>query len=275
MGMKKPHAAQWLVWLACMVLGFGAGMASAQPQSGTDYLLGPGDVVRVSVFQIPDLSTEVRVSESGSITFPLIGNVAVGGLSMAAAEKLIAEKLKAGGFVAQPQVTMLLVRAAGSQVSVLGQVNRPGRFPIEIANYRLTDALAIAGGITAAGADQVTLIGMRDGKQTRIEVDLPAMIQQGKLEQNVAVLGGDLIYVHRAPLFYIYGEAQRPGAYRLERDMTVRHALAQGGGVTLRGTERGLRVYRKGSDGKVQMLEPSLDEPIQADDVLHVRESLF
>lgn len=273
--MRKPHAAQWLVWLLCMMLGLGVGVASAQPQSGTDYLLGPGDVVRVSVFQIPDLTTEVRVSESGSITFPLIGNVAVGGQSMAAAEKLIAEKLKAGGFVAQPQVTMLLVRAAGSQVSVLGQVNRPGRFPIEIANYRLTDALAIAGGITASGADQVTLIGMRDGKQTRIEVDLPAMIQQGKLEQNVAVLGGDLIYVHRAPLFYIHGEAQRPGAYRLERDMTVRHALAQGGGVTLRGTERGLRVYRKGSDGKVQMLEPSLDEPIQADDVVYVRESLF
>ena len=87
--------------------------------------------------------------------------------------------------------------------------------------------------------------------------------------------GGDVIYVHRAPMFYIYGEVQRPGSYRVERGMTIRQALAQGGGPTPRGTERGLSVRRRNAEGDVETISPNLNDPVRPDDVLHVRESLF
>ena len=89
------------------------------------------------------------------------------------------------------------------------------------------------------------------------------------------VAGGDVIYVHRGPVFYIYGEVQRPGVIRLERGMTVMQALATGGGLTQRGTEKGMRVHRRGPDGKVQVIQPSMDDQVRDGDVVYVRESLF
>jgi polysaccharide biosynthesis/export protein len=81
--------------------------------------------------------------------------------------------------------------------------------------------------------------------------------------------------VHRAPVFYIYGEAQRPGSFRIERGMTIMQALAQGGGPTARGSEKRLRLSRKAADGSIQQIEPQLTDPVLADDVIYVKESLF
>jgi len=94
-------------------------------------------------------------------------------------------------------------------------------------------------------------------------------------DDDVTVAPGDVIYVHRAPMFYIYGEVQRPGSYRIERGMTMRQALAQGGGPTQRGTERGLRLHRRGANDQLEVTRPGLDDPVQPADVLHVGESLF
>lgn len=241
-----------------------------------DYRLGAGDAIKISVFQNPDLTVETRVAESGAVTYPLIGAVQLGGLSIADAELAIAGKLRQGGFVQKPQVNILLMQVKGNQVSVLGMVNRPGRYPIETGNTRLTDMLATAGGaIPASGADVVILSGMRDGKSFRQEIDIPAMFMGGNTDLDIPVQGGDIIYVHRAPIFYIYGEVQRGGSYRLERNMTVLQGLAQGAGLTIRGTERGLRIHRRGADGKVQIISPEKSDPIQADDVIYVQESLF
>lgn len=251
-------------------------LAAAQwAAAAGDYVLGSGDVVRISVFQNPDLTTETRVAESGTVSFPLVGGVVVGGLTVPAAEQLIAKRLREGGFVLQPQVTILVVQMRGSQVAVLGQVNRPGRFPLETFNLKLSDLLAIAGGITPGGADTVVVTGTRAGKPMRREIDVPALFLDGKAEDDLPVAGGDVIYVHRAPVFYIYGEVQRPGAYRVERGMTVMQALALGGGPTLRGTERGLRLHRRWPDGKVLQTEPAMDEAVRGDDVLYIKESLF
>ena len=115
---------------------------SAIAQDKLDYPLGAGDTIRVQVFQNPDLTIETRVAESGAITYPLIGSVDLGGLSIAAAEKKIATALKDGGFVQQPQVNIVIIQLRGNQVAVLGQVNRPGRFPLETLNTRVSDMLA-------------------------------------------------------------------------------------------------------------------------------------
>lgn len=240
-----------------------------------EYVLGSGDVIRITVFQNPDLTVETRVTENGSITYPLIGAVNVGGKTLPESERVIADRLREGGFVLKPQVNVLLLQIRGNQVSVLGQVNRPGRYPIEIAGTKVTDMLATAGGASANGADVVTLVGTRNGEPFRAEIDIPSLFDAEGIKADIPVLGGDALYVHRAPVFYIYGEVNRPGSYRLERGMSVMQALAQGGGVTLRGTERRIKLHRRSPSGQVETIEPDMALPLQSDDVVYVRESLF
>ena len=249
--------------------------ANAQDKLNYDYKLGPGDTIKIVVFQNPDLTLDTRVAESGAITYPLIGTVQIGGMSIEAAEKKIAQKLKSGGFVQQPQVNIALLQVRGNQVSVLGLVNRPGRFPLETGNTRLSDILAMAGGVAQGGSDSVIISGIREGKPFRKEIDFPAIYVGDSANDDLVVAGGDVLYVHRAPVFYIYGEAQRPGVYRIERGMTIQQALAQGGGPTIRGTESWLRLHRKNADGKVERISPDLHELIKSDDVLYIRESIF
>jgi polysaccharide export outer membrane protein len=250
-------------------------LPAANAVDAREYALGSGDVIRVTVFQNPDLTVETRVTENGSITYPLIGAVNVGGLTLPATEKLIADRLREGGFVLKPQVNVLLLQIRGNQVSVLGQVNRPGRYPIEIAGTTVTDILATAGGASVNGADVVTLVGTRNGQPYRTEIDVPSLFQPEGIKADITVQGGDILYVHRAPVFYIYGEVNRPGSYRLERGLSVMQAIAQGGGITLRGTDKRIKLHRRNASGNVETVEPDMSLPLQSDDVVYVRESLF
>ena len=260
--------------LAALGASFAIAGAEAADVPG-DYLIGAGDVVRVSVYQNADLTVEARVSESGVISYPLLGQLRLSGLSVPQAEQLIARGLRDGAFVKAPQVNLNLLVVRGHQVSVLGMVNRPGRYPIDTTGLRLSDVLAIAGGVALGGHDIVVLSGERDGKAFRQEVDLPAMYAKAGGGDDPAVRNGDVIYVDRAPSIYIYGEVQRPGALRLERDMNVMQALAAGGGITQRGTERHLVMHRRGGDGAVVASEPAMTDKLKDGDVLYVRESLF
>jgi len=338
------------------VLIFAPALSAAQSD---DYQLGAGDAIRITVFQNPDLTLETRVSETGGITYPLIGAVQVGGLSAGMAEQLIAQKLKSGNFVKQPQVNIALLEVRSSQVavmgmvnkpglfpmvamtmrlseviaqaggvsvaagtgtatisgqrngtplraeidiaslsqgivqdilvrggdvvyvipgnlvSILGQVTRPGRYPLESNKMRLSEVLTLAGGLGPEASDTAIVKGMRNGNVFSKEIDIPALFLNDSYENNILMAAGDEIYVQRAPLFYIYGEAQKPGSYRIERNMTVIQALAQGGGPTNRGTQRNIKLLRRNSHGATEELTPKLTDPIRPDDVIYVRESLF
>ncbi len=262
---------QRLLFVIAAAFAFGAHAQDRQ----AEYRLGAGDSIRVFVFQNPDLTVETRVTENGTLSYPLIGVVKVGELTIPEAEQAIARGLSDGGFINKPQVNIVLLQNRGNQVSVLGAVNRAGRFPLETFNTRLSEMIAIAGGISPVGADIAIVTGTRDGKPLRREIDIPGMFLGDKLQDDLIVAGGDVIYVHRQPMFYIYGEAQRSGTYRVERGMTIRQALVVGGGPTLRGTERRLRLYRRGADGRTEMQSPALDDPVRPNDVLYVNESLF
>lgn len=243
--------------------------------ASVEYKLGAGDTIRITVFQNPDMELETRVSEEGSINYPLIGTVQVAGLSTSAAEQLIAERLTSGGFVKRPQVNINVLDARSTQVSVMGMVNKPGRYALESNAMPVTAVVTLAGGVMPEASDIVIVTGKRDGKPFRQEVDLPAMYLNETSETNVLVQAGDEIYVQRAPVFYIYGEAQKPGSYRLERNMSVIQALAQGGGPTIRGTERNIKLMRRNGDGVTEEIKPKLTDLVRADDVIYVRESLF
>ena len=260
----------------CMLFGASAkAQAAGSAATAAEYRLGAGDAVRISVYQSPDLTLDTRISETGLVSYPLLGTIKIGGMSVGAAEKLIADGLKNGNFVRAPQVSVLVTQVRGNQASVLGQVNRPGRFPIEATDLRLSDLLAIAGGISVSGADTVILLGTRGGQRIRKEIDLSSIFRSATGEDDVLVLNGDVVYVERAPIVYIYGEVQRPGPMRLERGLTVMQALATGGGLNQRGTEKGLRLHRRGPDGKLQVLQPGMDDILRDGDVVYVRESLF
>lgn len=262
-----------ILFLLATALAIPLHAQDAKPQP--EYQIGSGDNIRITVFQNPDLTVETRVTENGTISYPLLGSVKVGGLTIPAAEAAIASGLKAGSFIKEPQVNISLLANRGNQVSVLGTVGRPGRYPLETFNTRISEMIAIAGGIAAGGADTIILTGTRAGKPLYKVIDIPGMFLDNKFDDDIVVVGGDVVYVHRQPMFYIYGEAQRAGSYRIERGMTVRQGLAQAGGPTARGTERNLRVYRRGASGQIESISPDMNAMLQPDDVLYVQESLF
>jgi polysaccharide export outer membrane protein len=333
----------------------------AQAEGKLDYLLGVGDSIRINVFQNPELTTETRVSVAGFVTYPLVGEVKVGGKSIQAAEQLIAQALIKGGYVKEPQVNIVLLQVRGNQVAVLGMVNRPGRYPLETSDIplshvvataggvsinagngmalllgtrdgqpykyevdlaslflgdnkaqdvlvgngdvvyitpgnqvsiigqvlrpgrfsldsvkmRLVDALALAGGMIPTGSDSVVVTGIHDGQPFKKEFDVAGLFLSNETTEDMYVFANDQIYVHRAPVYYIYGEVQRPSSYRVERNMTVVQALAQGGGPTVRGTQRNIKLMRRNDAGVVEKVVPKLTDLIKANDVLYVEESLF
>jgi polysaccharide export outer membrane protein len=250
--------------------------ASAASAPKAEAVLGVGDTLKITVYQNPDLTVDGgRISENGQINFPLIGNVAIGGLTISAAEQKIAKQLRDGGFVLRPQVSILVNQIRSSVISVLGQVGKPGRYPIETVGAKVSEMVATAGGVVPGGADVVTLVGTRNGRPIRLDVDLPAILQSGKSELDIPVENGDIIYADRAPTAYIYGEVQRPGQFKLERGMTLMQALAQAGGLTARGTQRGIKVHRRDASGAVSITELDLNDPVGRDDVIYVKESLF
>jgi polysaccharide export outer membrane protein len=260
---------RFVQWMMGAVLAMTMHFAGA-----AEIVLGPGDVVKLSVYGSPDLSIETRVSESGNITVPLLGPVAVGGLSVPAAEKKVGNLLEQGGYLKKAQVNMLITTMNSQQVSVLGQVNRPGRYPIE-GKRKVLDLLAMAGGIASEGGDTVDLVRTRAGKTTRESIDVVDMVRKGELNRDYEVAGGDIIFVERAPRAYVMGEVQRPGPFRIERGMTVQQAVSAGGGLTPRGSSTGMRITRRDPSGHPVTLDAKASDLVQVDDVITVRESWF
>lgn len=274
--VRTSHPLRLVLMALCLlcVLAMWPGRAQAQ-DAKKDYVLGAGDVVRINVYQNPDLTLETRINESGAISYPLLGQVVLGGRSVTEAERTIAEGLLRGNFLRQPQVSILVMQVRGNQVSVLGMVGRPGRYPLEAPGMRMSELLAIAGGVAPGGADVVTLTGLREGKPYRVAMNVAAMFSGSTGLQDPVLVNGDTLYVDRQPLVYIYGEVQRPGAMRLERGMTLMQALAAGGGLTQRGTEKGIKVHRRDASGVVMALELPMTSALQDGDVVRVAESLF
>lgn len=266
-----PNLFRNTIALVLSALTAAATLAAAPPP---DYKLAAGDSIKVQVYQSPDLTVEARVSEDGTISYPLVGSVAIGGMSIPQAEKKVAHALEQGKYLKQPQVNIVLLQVRGNQVSVLGEVQRPGRFPLETMTVRVSDMLASAGGINPQGADQVLVSGTRNGKPYRKAIDVPSLFRPDGANEDVLLAPGDTLYVTKAPTYYIYGAAQRPGTYKIERGMTMQQALAVAGGPNSRGSER-MRLDRKGPDGKVEQVEPRMTDVVQPGDVLFVKESLF
>ena len=235
--------------------------------------LAAGDVVTMSVFGRPELTTTVYVSDGGAIDVPLAGSIPVTGLSPAEAAERVATAYREGEYLVDPQVNIVLAAIRSQQISVVGEVVRPGRFPIDTRTSVL-DALAQAGGIGPMGSEKAFILRRgRDGTD-RFEVDLKDLLSEGA-GQVVELRAGDTIVVPKAPLFYIYGEVQRPNSYPLRSEMTVIEAVSVAGGLTPRGSAGRIEIKRKLKDGKSKRFDADIDDPVQPEDVINVRERIF
>ena len=135
--------------------------------------------------------------------------------------------------------------------------------------------LAIAGGIAPTGAETVTVIRAGDNGEQRIEIELLGLFDGPAQPKNIELTNGDTVFVPRIPVFYIYGEVQKPGAYRLERKMTVMQAVSLASGLTQRGSEKGLRIVRRNANGAAKSINASVEDYVLQDDVIYIKESLF
>lgn len=239
-----------------------------------EYLIGAEDALSIKVYGYEDLTTETRVSDQGLIVFPLIGEVKVGGQSTLEVSRKITGLLVKGGFIKNAHVTVVVLDYKSQQVSVLGQVNKPGQYTLE-APKTLVDVIAMAGGVSTVGEDRVIITRQVSGKTIKVEIDLRRLLEFPESSKSVAIENGDVLYIPKAPFFYIQGEVQRPGGYKLEPNMTVSQAISVGGGLTPKGTLRGIVIERREPNGKSKTLDVGLTDLIQKDDVVVVDERLF
>ena len=253
------------------------GLALAVPgwAQATREVLGPGDTVRITAYQHPDLTTEARLSDEGKLNVSLVGEMKLNGMTPDQAARQIADRLKSGKYIVDPQITVTVLNARSRLVSVLGFVKNPGRYAIDGTSARVSDVIAMAGGVEPTGSDQVIVQhnGV-DKKGAPLNVDLSAIIE-GDSSQNIEVHGGDSIFVPKAAVVYVYGEVTRGGAYRLEPDMTVMQAISLAGGITPRGSENRVQLRRRGANGAWKHSSAKPTDRVSPDDVVYVREALF
>ena len=259
----------YFLWIALLIVS----TTSSHVFAAGGYLLGEGDKVKITVYEQPDLTTTVRISHVGTITYPFLGELSIGGLTSDAAGRLIASRLKKGDVVKAPQVSVTIVEYRSHQISVLGQVNKPGKYTLT-GDTLLIDLLALAGGLTKDAADIITVVRNDPDRPARYQIDL-LKFYGGNMAQNIELASGDIILVPKMDIFYAYGEVNRPGVYRLERGMTMMQALSVGGGLTGRGSLGGIQISRRRVDGKVLSIEVELTDTLQPNDVLYVKERLF
>lgn len=258
----------FLAWLALALVSRPAlGQAARE-------VIGPGDTVRITAYRYPDLTTDARLSEQGRLNVPLVGEMSLAGLTPEEAARQIADRLKSGKFIHDPQITVTVLQARSRMVSVLGYVRNPGRYALDGASAKISDVIAMAGGLEPNGSQKVTVQPKSDAQGKPVTVDLNSVIA-GDRSKNIDVHGGDSIFVPRAPVVYVYGEVVRGGAYRLEPGMTVMQAISLAGGITPRGSQNRVQLRRKDGAGKWQQSNVKTTDGVAADDVIYVRESLF
>jgi polysaccharide export outer membrane protein len=230
------------------------------------YVLGPGDVVEVDVLGRGDFKTRTRIRSDGTIVLPFIGVVRAASLSAQELSNQIAAALRSGGIFADPIVSVEIVSYASQYVTVLGAVTSPGLVPVDRA-YRVSEILARVGGKRQGGAEYVVL-RPTEGAEQKLMIE---QLATGGPEQDPIVPPGAKLFIPEAEQFFIYGQVNTPGAYPLMGEMTLRQALARGGGLSLTGTQRRIKLFR----GKEQVRVTDLDMTVQPGDVIQVGERLF
>lgn len=279
----ESEAAPVLMWVKGLPPDKPPTVKADNPASaGRDGLppLGVGDQITIAVFGQPDLSAEVTVGESGTIMVPLIGTLNVLNLSAAQLEAMVATRLKDGGYLQNPGVSVQIRQLRSQLVSVIGEVQRPGRYPIQ-GRMTVLEALATAGGLTQRADKTIVLLRKpavdkgAENPREEISIQLENAGGQFGTRLDAPLVNDDVVFVGVQKLFYIHGEVRRPGAYPMEAGMNIMKALSLSGGVSERGSDRRIKIHRLDARKVLQELKADPAMPLQPDDVVHVDERLF
>jgi polysaccharide export outer membrane protein len=266
-----------------LLLALAAAAGAQEPSRGerANYIVGPGDVLAVHVLYEPQLSGNFRVENDGHFSYPFLGRVGAGGRSVAAIAALLKERLS-DGYLRNPQVTVDVEQFRSQSVFVMGEVRSPGKYILS-GSITLLDALAQAGSPTpAAGAEVLVLHPktLMQGPTLPTQADAEVMrvnlreIEDGRLSRNVTIRDGDTIFVPKAERFFVIGMVRNPGAYVLERNMTVLQAISTAGGISERGSNRRLKIVRI-VDNKRKEFDAKPTDLVQPSDTIVVRQRLL
>jgi polysaccharide export outer membrane protein len=241
-----------------------------EPAAAASYIVGPHDVLIVTSYDQPDLTNRFTVETDGTFTYPLIGRVRAGGMTLRAVEALLEKELLAGGFFKNPQVTVAIEQYRSQKIHIVGEVRNPGSYALS-GDMRLVEALALAGSSTAMASGEVVIVHQSAGSQ---RVDLRDL-ESGDPSQNVSLMNGDTIFVQRAESVYVFGQVRNPGAYPFrQKKTTVLQALSLAGGVTDRGSTTRIHIVRI-IDGEKKEIRVELDDLVEPRDTIIVAERFF
>lgn len=241
-----------------------------------DYLIGVDDVLKITVYDHADLGVVSRVSNDGSIQFPLVGSITVAGLTIKDASQEIERSLM-DGYLAHPQVTIFIEEYRSKKIMIIGHVKEPGVYELS-GPTRLLEVLSMVGGLRENAGD-LALITRKSVDETKgqqiIQVDLKKLLESGDAKLNIPIVDKDSIFIAKAGMFYVTGEVDKPSAYKHEDGATTLKAISMAGGFTKLAAKNRIRIVRT-IDGKEQILEKvSLQEEIKPGDVIVVPQSYF
>ncbi len=238
-----------------------------------DYIIGSGDVLKISVYDHDDLQTVSRVSENGIIILPLLGQVKVNGLSSSQTSKKIAD-LYSDGYIVNPQVSIFVQDFRSKKAVVLGHVNNPGLIELSGPTTFL-ELLSKAGGLAPDYGETATIKRKVDGKSTMISVDIKSLTQGGDMSQNIPIREGDTVYISEAGMCYVTGEVKAPDAYPCDGDATILKLITLAGGFSGKASRSGVRIMRIIDGKKTVIKDVEMGTRVQPDDIIVVPESFF
>jgi len=223
----------------------------------SDYLLGPGDLLQIKVFEAEELNSSVRVSSRGFVTLPLIGQIMIKGLTAREAEQKIEDKYQER-YIKDPHISIFVEEHFSQRITLVGQFKNPGTYDY-LAKQMLLDVIALGGGLSE-NAGQIVQIRRGGSDQKNREmyiVDLDRLIKEGNEELNIAINGGDVLFVPEAGVFFVDGAIRRPGAYPIKHRTIVQEALMEAGGLAGYANRESLQLVRV-IDGKRQVIKLDL-----------------
>ena len=253
MRMARLMSGAWLLALTAALACGQTGSKAVQSDSAPDVpiLIAGGDLLDISIYDNPDMLQEVRVETGGMVNLSMIGPIKVGGMTARQAGDLIAKQYADHNYLIKPQVTVLIKEASTQGISVTGEVNHPGVYPV-LTTRTVLDVISLAGGFTNLADTSVT-IKHRSGAEERVTVTLNAEQADASLNENAVVYPGDLVVVQKAGIVYVLGDVGRPGGLAMQNNgkISVLQALAQSGGGNYTASMNGAYLLHKSDSGYV------------------------
>jgi len=270
--MYRHHLSRFFIAIF-LTLAFLCG-ATPDLCQAEDFMVGTNDVLKISVYDHPDMETKVRVNGEGVIQVPLLGQVQIGGLTISEISNKLTTLL-ADGYIVNPQVNVFVEEYGSKKGVILGMVQKPGAYDLN-GPTTLLEFISKAGGLSdKAGNSAIIKRGSETGDAKNITVDLKALMEGNEQYQKILIEDKDTIYISKAGMCYVTGEVAKPDAYKVDPTTTVLQAITLASGFTGKAAKDKVQIVRMVDGNKTVMKDVDLNIRVLSDDVVVVPESFF